>query len=84
MHEMVKKAAALVTRIVLFRRTKHNFTSRCRGRGSDFGLIAADHGPQLVVEELVPAVFTVFVNQTQSPTESMIFSRSTDSVRFNR
>jgi hypothetical protein len=37
------------------------FTSRCRGRGeSHLALIAADHGPQLVVEEFVPAVFAVF------------------------
>jgi hypothetical protein len=70
MHAMAKKAAALGSPGLFHsgerknERTKKRstiFTSRCRGRGeSHLALIAADHGPQLVVEELVPAVFAVF------------------------
>src|SRR5271166_2273877 len=42
----------------------------------DLALIDADHGPQLVVEELCPRCLRLFVNRIRSPIDSVIFSRS--------
>jgi hypothetical protein len=42
----------------------------------DLAQINADHGPELVIEKLLPAVFDVFREWIRSPTVSVIFSRS--------
>jgi hypothetical protein len=42
----------------------------------DLAVIIAEHGPELVIEELLPAVFDVFVNRIRSPIASVIFSSS--------
>ena len=39
----------------------------------DLALINADNGPQLVVEELLPAVFEILREPTRSPIKSVIF-----------
>jgi hypothetical protein len=41
----------------------------------DFAIVDADHGPELVIEELA-CVFTFFVNRTRPPIDSVIFPRS--------
>jgi hypothetical protein len=50
-------------------------TNPSRSSGDSRLISSADHGPQLVIEELLPAVFDVFVNRIRSPIASMIFSR---------
>jgi transposase len=42
----------------------------------DLAIINADHGPELVVEELLPRCLTFFVNRIRSPIAMQIFSGS--------